>query len=250
MESLKLGEEEEEFRKIPLKLKGNQKFKSRLLREFFKNQFSPVLTSPRVIWLSELLACPRRVFLLRHSDFHKELLHENMKQHIGIALHYRIQVIAKQYGFEAEKRIEKQINGVKVVGKIDLYDPTEDVAYEMKYSYQRGLPKAKLEKYKKQLQYYLDMAGIAKGYLLVFHSNGFVREFEVERARTDFEERAIELANYLENSILPPRKPKPDFECHYCQFFISCWSAKKKLKGVKEMKYTSHIKEFMHDLEF
>ncbi|BFI75441.1 Dna2/Cas4 domain-containing protein [Sulfurisphaera ohwakuensis] len=180
------------------------------------------------IWVSELSRCLRYSFLARRTPvrFNAETL---MKMHIGAGLHMRLQKILAKHGFEAEKRVERKTAlGFKIVGRIDVYDPSEEAVYELKYTHHLGaIDKVKLSNYLRQLHYYMEMTEAKLGYLIIVHADGQVTEYRRTQRYTDLEARANAFGISVEENILPPRKPKPDSECAECPFFSFCWGGKK-----------------------
>ncbi len=185
----------------------------------------------RTIWVTELSRCLRRSFLLRKNGRTKVDFKEAMKMHIGAGLHIRLQKILAKQGFETELRVEKKTAlGFTVVGRVDVYDREENVVYELKYTHNEKLDKVKLNNYLRQLNYYIEMANALKGYLVIIHADGSVEEIKSDWGETDLEKRANAFGIYVDENILPPKKPKPDTECNECPFYNFCWGKKSNVK--------------------
>jgi CRISPR-associated exonuclease Cas4 len=151
-------------------------------------------------------------------------INQIMKMHIGAGLHIRLQKILAKHGFETEVRVQRKTAlGFTVVGRVDVYDKEENVVYELKYTHNEKLDKVKLNNYLRQLNYYIEMANALKGYLVIIHADGSVEEIKRDWGETDLEARANAFGIYVDENILPPKKPKPDTECNECPFYTFCW---------------------------
>ncbi|WP_240310197.1 PD-(D/E)XK nuclease family protein [Saccharolobus solfataricus] len=176
------------------------------------------------IWVTELSRCLRQSFLLRKQERVRMHINTVMRMHIGAGLHMRLQRILAKQGFEVEKRVEKKTAlGFNVVGKIDIYDREENVVYELKYTHYEKLDEVRLNNYLRQLNYYIEMAGALKGYLITVHADGGIEEIKRDWAETDLEKRANAYGIHIDEDILPPRKVRPDIECAECVFYNFCW---------------------------
>lgn len=192
-------------------------------------------TQKDVIWVAELSRCLRQSFLIRKNEVKFDPRHLILSN-IGKGVHKQIQKILKDKGFEIEKKVEYKYDGITITGKIDVFDPSENTVYEIKYtdSTKGKLPEEKLKKYLTQLHYYMDilhMNGIknVKGFLIIIFPNGKVLELERKYSSTDLLKKATLFKIYLDDNILPDiRKTKPDTECRECPFYNFCWNTNLK----------------------
>jgi len=188
------------------------------------------------IYTTEVLLCLRRAFLSIKLNTVSQL---NQPMYMGKVIHIAMEELLKhalpELGFkkvDTEAVLEVPIEGTKyvLVAKPDVVaeDSTGDeVVIEIK-TFRRSLPTLnKILFHYLQLQTYLNILNIGKGYILYVDRENVLKIYLLEFKKVDlwdwFRERLNHLINCLEENKLPDKNYRLfDWECLSCNFKPIC----------------------------
>lgn len=141
---------------------------------------------------------------------------------VGSEIHRMIQDVLREEGWEVEVSVSLPVDGFRLVGRVDALNG--EAVIEIKTS--GGVRKSLLGSHRLQLQAYLNMLPVRKGYLIyVDRSSGRVKVFQVVRDKSALRTvvgRARQLYEALRANIPPPPSRGP--WCEVCPWKWVCWS--------------------------
>ena len=174
------------------------------------------------VWVTELVYdCIRKAYYERKYGRDLRPLNENMYLAFGDLIH-SVSILEKN---------EMEVEWSNIKGKIDDYDPENEVLIEKKTC--RRTPEEPLPHHVKQVEYYmvlLEKNGfpVRQAFLVYINvTNGDVRVFEIwerpyEKIETEMITKKLDLLTALDKNIPPKRKIS--WLCNYCPFAKICFS--------------------------
>jgi CRISPR-associated protein Cas4 len=143
---------------------------------------------------------------------------------VGNEVHLKLQDVLKEEGYEIEVGVSIKVGEFKLVGRIDaLKDDGED-AHIIEFKVVQEIPQEPYESHALQVQAYLLMTGLEKGYLVYLaRKDGRVKVFKVtkdKKALKKVVERAYLLYKALKEKTPPPPERGP--WCNTCLFTLTC----------------------------
>ena len=176
---------------------------------------------PNEIHVGEISGCLRRAYFDRRLA--KPTLDiRNVIFLIGNGVHYWLQALLKEQGWEAEKKVEQNLGEFKIVGHIDLYNPKERILLELK-----TVGKAPVKPYLvhlRQVNSYTVMVRARKGYIVYIAKDGYIKVFDV---KPDFDlwKKTRKRAYQLWYALQRNQPPRPEFSilCQYCPWKWKCY---------------------------
>ncbi|RLG84350.1 MAG: CRISPR-associated protein Cas4 [Thermoprotei archaeon] len=179
----------------------------------FKEKYNE-LKNPGIIYVTEIASCSYKYHLrLKYPEL---LFSFEPITILGVLVHRGLQGILEKHDFVPEYSIEKEydIDGhkIKLKGRIDVYNPKENVVVEIKTSRSsQGTPR---EHHIEQLLIYMNIVDSEFG-ILVYITPDRILEYGFRRRSIDIEKRIIETLN---NDV----HPRWDWECRYCVYSKLC----------------------------
>jgi CRISPR-associated protein Cas4 len=145
---------------------------------------------------------------------------------VGDDVHLKLQEVLREEGYQVEVGLSIKINEFKLVGRIDaLKDDGED-PHLIEFKTVQEIPQEPYESHVLQVQAYLLMTSLEKGYLVYLaRKDGRVKVFRVRKDKKALKkvvERAYILFKALKEKTPPP--PERGGWCNTCQFALACSS--------------------------
>lgn len=145
---------------------------------------------------------------------------------VGDDVHLKLQEVLREEGYQVEVGLSIKINEFKLVGRIDaLKDDGED-PHLIEFKTVQEIPQEPYESHVLQVQAYLLMTSLEKGYLVYLaRKDGRVKVFRVRKDKKALKkvvERAYILFKALKEKTPPPPERGP--WCNTCQFALACSS--------------------------
>jgi len=174
---------------------------------------------------------------------------------LGRSMHDALQQLAKRRNFEAEKKVfYKTKEGHEVECNIDLWDPVNEIPFEIKSIRSKALPQDKPKPHQvEQLAQYCIVTGTRVGYIIYcFMMNYDVNLFDEWKLTLDdrdvanyeynmnFGARNLALAmKYKDPALAMHVADDPDkrWLCNYCQFKETCTDLR-----MKNGEFINHVK--------
>jgi len=143
---------------------------------------------------------------------------------VGNDIHLKLQDVLKEEGYQIEVGVSIKIGEFKLVGRVDaLKDDGED-PHIIEFKTVEEVPQGPYESHVLQVQAYLLMTGLEKGYLVYLaRKDGRVKVLKVTKDRKALKkviERAYILFKALKEKTPPPPERGP--WCNTCQFVLTC----------------------------
>jgi len=165
-----------------------------------------------VVWVSDLIRCKLKG---EYELLYTELYDIQPYQVLGYLLHMGLEkFLAMTQEGMSEYDVEKEIDGVKITGRIDFL--TDDTVYEIKYMRDHRDNKP-LEHHVLQTRIYMWMTDRKKGKIIYVTPNR-IAEYDITDPMNDDEVRIL-----LEER---DKIPRWDWECKYCEWSKICPKAK------------------------
>ncbi len=182
------------------------------------------MVNPNIVYVTDLVSCSqKRIFRQKYPEL---IFRFDPIALLGILVHRGLEELLKEYGFENEVEIlrEIEINGKKYVlkGRVDSLNETSVVEIKTARS-DLGLPH---EHHIGQLQIYLNLLNKDKG-VLIYITPDRIAEFSIEKEEININEL---LKETLENS----KHPRWSWECLHPDTLIFTPNGYKPVKLVKE----------------
>jgi CRISPR/Cas system-associated exonuclease Cas4 (RecB family) len=182
----------------------------------------------RASYFSLKLPKPKEDYESVYKKLYGKLLHREL-----------LAEIAKEIGGEVDKRIELDVDGIKVVGYADLV--AKDTVLELKTCYK--LPNKPNNAHLMQLNAYLAGLGRAYGWLIYVHrDSGRYKVFRHEFSQS-LHECFIANVKLLTSALESDSAPKVDERlmsrlgfCHSCPYWQYCKNDRKARKPTKQLK--------------
>jgi hypothetical protein len=196
--------------------------------EYVKQSFI-VKYEKNVIFPSELGTCLRRIFLSRNENFIKNV--STMEMDLGEQFHSRIEnYFVEKLGCKNEIRFEKEIEGIKMSGRIDLLCGNDLI--ELKTSSFLSYRVKEYHLYQVAVYYYSlkDLGYDIQNVYIIYlnRENQQVREFKLsEQTLKEYYEKAKQfIKDYKE--IMNEKdyhkvKTGEKIFCKYCEFKEKCY---------------------------
>jgi CRISPR-associated protein Cas4 len=145
---------------------------------------------------------------------------------LGNDVHLKLQEVLREEGYQIEVGVSIKIGEFKLVGRVDaLKDDGED-PHIIEFKTVEEVPQGPYESHILQVQAYLLMTGLEKGYLVYLaRKDGRVKVLKVTKDRKALKkviERAYILYKALKEKAPPP--PERGSWCNTCQFALACSS--------------------------
>jgi CRISPR-associated protein Cas4 len=143
---------------------------------------------------------------------------------VGDDIHLKLQEVLREEGYQVEVGLSIKINEFKLVGRIDaLKDDGED-PHLIEFKTVQEIPQEPYESHVLQVQAYLLMTSLEKGYLVYLaRKDGRVKVFRVRKDKKALKkvvERAYILFKALKEKTPPP--PERGVWCNTCPFVLTC----------------------------
>lgn len=180
---------------------------------------------PNVIHVSEVTGCLRRAWYERRyglAEAHPRFI----VYAIGNGVHEALQDYLARRGWQAEVELSVRVQGFKLAGHADLYDPERNIVVELKTT--SRLPERPYSSHLHQLNAYLYMLRTRVGYVVYIQKrDGLVA---VHRHRWDPQlwRHVVERAKQLHKAIAEGRPPRPEPGplCSYCPHNWRCYASR------------------------
>jgi len=143
---------------------------------------------------------------------------------IGNDVHLKLQDVLRNEGYQIEVGLSVKIGDFKLIGRVDaLKDDGED-PHLIEFKTIQEVPQEPYESHVLQVQAYLLMTGLEKGYLAYLsRKDGRVKVFKVakdKKALKKLVKRAYIFYKALKEKVPPPPEKGP--WCNNCQFTLTC----------------------------
>jgi CRISPR-associated protein Cas4 len=143
---------------------------------------------------------------------------------VGNDVHLKLQDVLKEEGYEIEVGVSVKINDFKLVGRVDALKDDGDDPHIIEFKTIQEIPQEPYESHVLQVQAYLLMTGLEKGYLVYLaRKDGRVKVFKVHKDKKALKrlvERAHILYKALKEKVPPPPERGP--WCNTCPFTLTC----------------------------
>jgi len=143
---------------------------------------------------------------------------------VGSEVHLKLAEVLRAEGCEVEVSVGLQLGGFKLCGRVDALCREKDGEVVIEFKTVSELPEQPYESHLLQVQAYLLMLKLERGYLVYLsRTTGRVRVFRVlrnGRALKQLVERAKQLHEALVRSSPPPPERGP--WCRDCPFTVLC----------------------------
>ena len=246
--SLEMTSEEAPYLVVPLASLPNDGNLIETLYRFLLNTSKEHIRERGTIWVTDILYCPLKCYYsLRFPEIQQARLIVNPQLFHGLLVHIGLEVLARLCGFEVEKRLEMNIGientypeseltkllgiekQVKLVGRADLYDPANNIVYEIKTVKE---VKNVLPQHVIQAWIYKEILKADKAKLIYIAGNGCfeidvndnmvvdaLNKLGVRGALDDF---VGTISNMIESWLSLERVPLWEWECNVCEFKGIC----------------------------
>jgi len=160
------------------------------------------------VWVSELVECSKKSELRLKMPY---LDVPSPTTLVGQLVHLGAYVALRQF-FDADYEVEaeKEIDGIKVKGRIDAI-LKEGIVVEVKFM-RASVEREPLAHHVKQLRLYLWLTGLEKGVLLYVTPDG-IYEHEIDMPLRDEQVRML---------LQDQQAPRYEWECSYCPWSGFC----------------------------
>jgi CRISPR-associated protein Cas4 len=143
---------------------------------------------------------------------------------VGNDVHLKLQDVLREEGYQIEVGLKIKIGEFMLIGRIDaLKDDGED-PHLIEFKTVQEIPQEPYESHVLQVQAYLLMTGLEKGYLVYLsRKDGRVKVFKVvkdKKALKKLVERAYIFYKALKEKTPPP--PEKGSWCNNCPFTLTC----------------------------
>jgi len=185
-------------------------------------------SDPRIISVTEITQC------LLYSYFHR---HRNVcvpqigSLVIGTAGHRMVMDILSEKGLIVERFVYAKRDNIKLIGRVDVYDPNTNTVIEIKFL--RKIPPEPYKDHVLQTAIYKEMINADRALLVYIQTDDLsnVKIWRIKR-KHNILDYAFERAKTLSESLLHSTPPKPEKGrwCRYCPYAFDCASLWKKLR--------------------
>lgn len=175
-----------------------------------------------LIYVTEITECMRRHYYIRTHPLKPGEKTTLVLMSIGNGLHRLLQEYLASKGWLSEYIASLEFKKFKLVGHVDLYHPEEKIAVELKTV--NSIPEKPFQNHVMQLNAYMSMLNIEKGYIVYIAREGKVEVFPHKLDKelwSETQKRAIQFYLALKRGI--PPKPEPSHLCNYCVFKWQCY---------------------------
>lgn len=182
-----------------------------------------VVLDNNTIHVSEVSGCLRRAYYERLVP--KATLDvRNIIMAIGNGIHYQLQDLLREDGWQSEVEVKYDFKKFKLVGHVDLYYPEEGIVAELKTT--SKIPERPYDQHVIQVNAYLIMSKARKGYIIYIGKDGRVKVFNI-RFDKKLWNQTVKRAFYLWHCLQEKRSPKPErsFLCNLCVYRWKCFKA-------------------------
>ncbi len=180
-----------------------------------------VYYSSDVIHVSEVSECLRKAYYTRTAPL-KPNEAALIIMSFGNGLHNQLQEYLVSQGWKSEVEVSWNFKYFRLIGHIDLYNPTNNTVLEIKTT--NKIPDNPYPNHVMQLNSYQAMIKAEKGYLIYISRNGqvevFPHRFDKRLWKTTIK-RAFNYYFSLRKNRAP--KPEPSPLCTYCPFKWKCY---------------------------
>jgi CRISPR-associated protein Cas4 len=143
---------------------------------------------------------------------------------VGNDIHLKLQDVLRDEGYQVEVGLSIEIGNFKLVGRVDALKEDGDDPHLIEFKTVQEIPREPHESHVLQVQAYLLMTGLEKGYLVYLaRKDGRVKVFKIHKDRQALKkliERAYILYKALKEKTPPPPEKGP--WCNTCQFTLTC----------------------------
>lgn len=173
-------------------------------------------------YVSELVGCLRKAYYDRVKPA-KQTTTNVVGVLVGRAIHDRFNIIANKHGCRTEVQVEREVEGVKVVGSVDAL--CDDVVVELKV----GDISVDYDVARMQAAIYAVLTNAREAYVIVVDRQSGITKLErVPLRRNEVERYIRERVKELKAALRRRRPPKPDKRfCRFCPYKWSCNAARK-----------------------
>jgi CRISPR-associated protein Cas4 len=145
---------------------------------------------------------------------------------VGNDVHLKLQDVLKEEGYQIEVGVSIKIGEFKLIGRVDALKDDGENPHIIEFKTVQEAPQEPYESHVLQLQAYLLMTNLEKGYIVYLsRKDGRVKVFKVvkdKKALKKVVERAYILYKALKEKTPPPPERGP--WCNTCQFTLTCSS--------------------------
>jgi CRISPR-associated protein Cas4 len=143
---------------------------------------------------------------------------------VGNDVHLKLQDVLKEEGYLTEVGVSIKIGDFKLVGRVDALKDDGENPHLIEFKTVQEIPQEPHESHVLQVQAYLLMAGLEKGYLVYLaRKDGRVKVFKIHKDKKALKkvvERAYLLHKALKEKVPPPPERGP--WCNTCPFTLTC----------------------------
>jgi CRISPR-associated exonuclease Cas4 len=143
---------------------------------------------------------------------------------VGNDVHLKLQDVLREEGYQVEVGVSVKIGDFKLVGRVDALKDDGENPHLIEFKTVQEIPREPYENHILQIQVYLLMTGLEKGYLVYLaRKDGRVKVFKVakdKKALKKVVERAYLLYRALKEKAPPPPEKGP--WCNACPFTLTC----------------------------
>jgi len=143
---------------------------------------------------------------------------------IGNDVHLKLQDVLRNEGYQIEVGLSAKIGEFKLIGRVDALKDDGDDPHIIEFKTVQEILQEPYESHVLQVQAYLLMAGLEKGYIVYLsRKDGRVRVFRVTKDKGALKrvvERAYLLYKALKEKTPPPPEKGP--WCNTCPFTLTC----------------------------
>jgi CRISPR-associated protein Cas4 len=143
---------------------------------------------------------------------------------VGNDIHLKLQDVLRNEGYQIEVGLSVKIGDFKLIGRVDALKDDGENPHLIEFKTVQEIPQEPYESHALQVQAYLLMTGLEKGYIVYLaRKDGRVRVFKVSRDKKALKkviEKAYILLKALKEKTPPPPERGP--WCNTCPFTLTC----------------------------
>lgn len=176
-------------------------------------------TDENTIYVTDMVKCSHyRVLVLKNPQLRAVTTPGAL---IGTLIHEGLGKVLGELGYLTEAAVEVEVNGVRVVGRVDAVD--DKYIYEFKYSTGTGEPQPQhILQLKIYLYMWLRVNGEKKKGKLIYITPSGVKEHVVDGPVSE-----DEFEKLVEETVEDRKAPRWRGECFKCPLYYYCDKAKK-----------------------
>jgi CRISPR-associated protein Cas4 len=143
---------------------------------------------------------------------------------VGNDVHLKLQDVLREEGYQIEVGVSIKIGDFKLIGRVDALKDDGENTHLIEFKTVEEVPQEPYESHVLQVQAYLLMTGLEKGYLVYLaRKDGRIKVFKIHKDKKALKrlvERAYILYKALKEKVPPPPERGP--WCNNCQFTLTC----------------------------